>query len=106
MVSHPACDVAGIFADKLKLPRLNIAPVNVKDFWIVLVHADQHVARVIFKVIEYSCPHLVEWSQVSCLAALSVSDVYVEILIAAGVLSEHDFTVALPEEACNVALSC
>ena len=83
MVSHPACDVAGIFGQKLKLAGVDVAPVDVKDFGVSLVHVDEHVNRVIFEVVEYPCPDFLEWRQVSGLASLDVSDVYVKIFVAA-----------------------
>ena len=106
MVSHPAGDIAGVLSDKLKLSSLNIASVHVKDFWIILVHVDEHVYRVVFEVIKNARLHLLKRCEVSCFAALDVGDVHVEILIASCILSVYYIFVALPEEASYVAFSC
>ena len=103
VVGGPADDVARVLRHQRLAAVAQVDAVDVKDFGIAPVVADQDVMRVVGQLVQDLGPHLVARCQVGDLARLHVDGDHVVVFVAAKVLGEQDALAALPVVDADVA---
>src|SRR5580704_3660057 len=104
VVGCPRRYVARVFGNQLQIAGLYIQPVGVKDFFVPLVQADDHVGWVILEIIDHFRSDALEWRQVSCATAITPGDIEVIVLVAVIIFYVQEILISLPEEPANIPI--